>query len=400
MKYNHPFFYFEPNIHVNIGQPNIVLIYNYTTAKERVINNTPFYLRVKQLLSEYEFGFYIDQDELYGICLTLKDDLLGDIIDIKDGKLPFLIPPNFFKVEKSRSYLSENGIRNFKDNILDYIFNLDFYMGLALSKSNRNTFPHLYPDNIIKEICFDEWNSCINDYKIRTNLQSINIYIASSINESPIFIKRLEESFESTYINIHIPYNLSNDYVGSYNKLLYFPSSKIEDTRVLRNFVNEVSESDRIIFIVESEKHFSIVEKIASKNSLDNYSVYPHFNGKNNTFFQSNVYMRHADLLEDKPSMIDLFRNSELNSNDFGRIVIDSFGNYQTNVLGEPLGNLKNENLQKIVFNCLSSTNSTWFQTRNRIIPCSECIYNQICPPISSYERSMNKMDLCWKNLS
>jgi pseudo-rSAM protein len=359
MKYNRSFFYFEPNIHINIGLPNTVLIYNFSTAKETLVRSIPFFLKVKQLINEYEFGFYIDQPELIEVCQSLKDNLIGDIIVTKENKLPFLIPPHFFKVEKTRDYFTKLESRNINNNIFDYIFNLDLFIGTSFSDSNKNIFPHLSNNNVISNVCFDDLIDCLKDYKFCSNIQSVNIYIANSNIDSSVFFKKLRKILGTTTINLHLPVILSNNYIGDYKRNLYFDSRQIENPKVLNKLINKISIHDSITFVVESAKQFYIAEKIAIVKELDSYSVYPNFNGSNYEFFRKNVFIDHSTLFEEILSIDELFRNSQLNTNDFGRILIDSNGSYKTNLLGKTIGQINNDDLLKIVFNCITDTHSS-----------------------------------------
>lgn len=88
-------------------------------------------------------------------------------------------------------------------------------------------------------------------------------------------------------------------------------------------------------------------------------------------------------------------RNKEINAVDFGRIVIFNDGQYCTNNLLPSLGNVKNDDIRQMLINCISSENSTWFLTRNNLPKCKDCIYNQLCPPVSNYEHVIEKFNLC-----
>jgi len=49
--------------------------------------------------------------------------------------------------------------------------------------------------------------------------------------------------------------------------------------------------------------------------------------------------------------------------------------------------------LKEIVLYELSQTNS-WKLTRDKIDPCKNCLFQQLCPPISNYELFFEKYNL------
>ena len=146
-------------------------------------------------------------------------------------------------------------------------------------------------------------------------------------------------------------------------------------------------------FSVESAEEFFFFSDFIFKHNLTNTAIYPYFNGKNLTFFEQNVFQNENDILSTKLNRKDIFAHKTINSNFFGKIIILPNGNILPNINSMPIGNIKNGIKSAIYEEMVNGI--YWKKTRNSISPCKQCLYRDLCPPISNYEIIMDKMDLC-----
>jgi pseudo-rSAM protein len=42
----------------------------------------------------------------------------------------------------------------------------------------------------------------------------------------------------------------------------------------------------------------------------------------------------------------------------------------------------------------------SWTKIRKYVTPCKSCVFNALCPPISNYEYTLGKYDLCYMSPS
>lgn len=82
-----------------------------------------------------------------------------------------------------------------------------------------------------------------------------------------------------------------------------------------------------------------------------------------------------------------------MNTNFFGNLYVFSDSKVYANPNAKCLGNIKEDLLLDLIHKELIE-NSAWRKTRNEK-PCSDCIYQYLCPPISNYELVIGKSNLC-----
>lgn len=82
-----------------------------------------------------------------------------------------------------------------------------------------------------------------------------------------------------------------------------------------------------------------------------------------------------------------------MNLYDFGKINIMSNGDVYANINNPRLGNIYENNIYDIVQYEIN-TGKSWFRVRNQV-PCTDCIYQWLCPSPSDYEIVLERPNLC-----
>ena len=133
-----------------------------------------------------------------------------------------------------------------------------------------------------------------------------------------------------------------------------------------------------------------------NENNIENYSIQPYFNGDNTAFFEENVYISKDDILckENVVTMKDVFIKQTINLNQFGKLFILNNGKIHTSLLRKPIGEFGKDSIHSILYKELKE-NKNLYKTRDKLIPCKNCLYNFLCPPISNYEKVIKKQNLC-----
>ena len=148
-------------------------------------------------------------------------------------------------------------------------------------------------------------------------------------------------------------------------------------------------------FSVEGQDDFLQYKNIIEEYRLENVSLYPYFNEKNRAFFKEYVYLDETDILSLKLDKADIFSHQNINANFFGNLVVLPNGEIFSNLNSEEsIGNIE-DNLNELVYKEIQN-GIFWRLTRTRVEPCNDCIFRDLCPPISNYELTLKKNNLCY----
>lgn len=91
--------------------------------------------------------------------------------------------------------------------------------------------------------------------------------------------------------------------------------------------------------------------------------------------------------------MKDFFARQAMNMYDFGKINIMPNGDAYANINHPLLGNIYTNNIHEILHKEVEEGKS-WLRVRNQA-PCTDCVYQWICPPPSNYEITVGRPNLC-----
>lgn len=145
-------------------------------------------------------------------------------------------------------------------------------------------------------------------------------------------------------------------------------------------------------FMVTSESEYERAYHCADYHKLENHEIIPVYTPENHLFFEDNLYMDDEILSNIALSKKDIFIRQTLNIHHFGKLYILPDGNVYGNLNDCFIGNI-NEPAKDVVYREMTEGNS-WLQIRN-IQPCSNCVYQWLCPSPSNYEKVIGKMNLC-----
>lgn len=230
----------------------------------------------------------------------------------------------------------------------------------------------------------------------KINLLGENIFKYTSIDSLLDFLKPISKE-------IQICYYLSLEQVieakDKLDLLLKFENFKfvfcINDDSY-KKYLNKIS----TYLPIEKVEFNCLVENI---NDVDIYNYLPEnnlnlvpiYNGINLDFFEDNVYTDKDDIDALTPNQNEVFRNVKLNSHNFGKLIILPNGNIYANINHEKLGNICSNSATEIVSKEFYN-GASWFLTRDKVKPCKDCVYKNLCPSISNYELILNRYNLCY----
>ena len=349
---------------------------NSTIITSEDLSNENTFNWITTLVYKYQIGKLINENNKRPISLSPILKLQNDV--------------NFYKNEHN---IGEGG------SIVRNIHELYFYINPTIS-GNNNFYKQLpYPlkegpllgmDKILQFV-----KSCNNPFLLNVSLVG-NIFTYPNYGR---FVDKIAGLVKNVIINITYI-----DLISHKNQLLELSMLQNISINVLFDChpynlieLHEFTFHMKLIFLVLSEVNYNQISEIIN-DIPDNYEaqIVPIFNGGNIDFFEKYVFTSQEDLNTIKITKREVFIHQTLNSNDFGKIFILPDGSVHTNVNFEPLGSINNSPYS-IVFKEITEGNS-WLRIRNQK-PCTNCIYQWLCPSPNNYELAFGKPNLCNINL-
>jgi pseudo-rSAM protein len=100
--------------------------------------------------------------------------------------------------------------------------------------------------------------------------------------------------------------------------------------------------------------------------------------------------MNEDDITGTIPALQELHLKSEVNVHEINSLTMLSDGTIYSNINGPKIGHIKSFDMSMLPYR-----NKNWGNVRNKSNNCKECLYNLICPSISSYEYAFGRDNLC-----
>jgi len=406
----------EPYVHLEITETE-VLLYNTLNSSIEIFSEKIYYdlfkemtnhdnLRVISINSEL-----ITKPKIKAMLQSLVKNFMGDILvsekfHFKPVQLTPLIKIEEFAPDprKDHSSIISNNISTFVSEFSIFINN---------DKCNENCYflknaskQHLTikkdSDNYVElntQIIKESVNTFSNHGLSEINILGSNIFDYSSINELLKFLNVF--TFWKSY---HIGFNDFCTQYLNYLKLFDEKSTlriSFYDFKYNTKQIHDIIKATMLIpnleydFFVYSETCLEILEKLHSSLNFSNkYRLLPFFDGNNYKFFEDNVYFSKKEVSESSLSMKDILLKEKINVLQFGKLFLNSDGCLYSNLNSQPLGNIYEDTILKMIFKEINQTKD-WFILRSNVAPCSSCSYKNLCPPISNIEIYMKKFNFC-----
>ena len=395
-------FCLNPGVFIFIGAKNI-LFYDADLKTKVVVEKTKKVESLVQMLLEInqlycvEIGIEeMNQQEVLSLIYQLRNHYMADLYPATMNFKPIVIPPIVKCHEDLRGSIAQS-------NILALLNELTFYVnGTCEQKCKfcteyRRQFHHCYKNN--GELPMETIRGILNQVlhtasSLKINFNGGNIFQYSQIKELLEFLKSTQmksniylyytnwnECYFNDMLNDNIYLHISVDFPVQLHKLreILKHSKKLNDRLKLR-------------FIVRGEKEIEMLEDVIDEIDTDDYFLIPFYDGANLSFFEKYVYIGDDELREESPTKKELYKRQYFNLNDVGKLIVSSNGEYYSNINFPALGNVR-EKIETVIKREWEE-GKAWKRTRNQK-PCTECIYQYICPSPSNSDLILNKIDLC-----
>ena len=402
------YFYLECYTYFKLTD-NKVLLLNVIDNQKIISSDKKIVVLIERLSSKKNSVLKVDLDNEYkdNVYKTffkeVRDKFMGDLIDIGLSKGE---PVNFYPIAK----IEDNVRKIDRDTPLDFnlLCNSIFILNFFLNSVCVHNCTH----------CKDYYKQLNCCSKITTNndQQSIEIEIIEKIFKHAKFENLKRINFLGGDISLYQDLDRVISCLSDYREIcrVYFKYNNIQsiNEKILSFFGNRISiivdaeeiDHNDVVRLIHDYHQFEIhivltdelqIEKIMPLiNSSISYKVFPFYNEKNISFIENNVFLSEKDIFEPNYTIKKIHRNQHMNTFFFGNLTLLPDGNVCIDVNGSSLGDLHSESIFDIISKALKYEDSLWFKTRDTT-DCSDCLFVDLCPPISNYEFAINKSHLC-----
>lgn len=313
------------------------------------------------------------QKEVHCFIYEIREKFMGDVIDVSlsNGKPIQMLP--FYNFSKEQELYKKNNFSSYK-NVLEKLFEISLHIDET--------------SNITKLIHF-----------LATLPKNLTFNIIGNMGEVPNYSKLL--SYLDQYSS---PKNLLCSYKNvialqpifennfSYQISVTFPIDVERWNRAMEILLSQTLPAE-FVFEVSSEDDVQQSKQLIEQYQIDKYKLKPNYTGNNIRFFEEEVFLSKEDILATSMTIKDFFARQAMNIYDFGKINIMPNGDAYANLNHPLLGNIYADNIHEILHKEVEEGKS-WLRVRNQA-PCTDCVYQWICPPPSIYEIAIGRPNLC-----
>lgn len=408
-------FYLEPYIHISLKR-DFLLLYNPLNAKviELPVTSVIRKLTSRLISKKNLWVIKINAEELQNKEISefinqIKNFFMGDLLDTRWSKRkPFQIIPELKFMNDFRGFQE-------KDNPLGidvkrYLKVISFYInadpsGIQSRRLDDAYKQFLWPGNTAQKLKELPLESIIRllDESVKSDLCSINILGKNLLTYSQIesltaYLNSLPvlKSYYIHYLDLeYTPLEKLTPFLiqGELNLALEFPI-KIEALLRIVKTIDDSENQVRYRFACEKEEDIENAQQLISQYDLQSVSFHPYYNGENAPFFKDMVFISKDDILESRPTQLDILARSITNPNFFGKLTVLTNGHIYADVNSPRIGKLGIDSVYDVLYKELSGEKS-WRRSRMKVMPCKQCVYNCLCPPLSNYEAIFKQNNPC-----
>lgn len=369
-------FVIEPFVFVSCINEG-VLLYNTLDGTVVTSDKSEVISLIKETLQESNSGVLLlensryEQKNIYDFIKEIREKYMGDIIDISLSKckpvqlLPYCDYIDKKEICKKDDFLQEN-------DLLKNLCEVTIYVDTKTILSQTIYFIKPITGKAIVNIVYQE-----------DNISQDFLRFLFQIN--------LNKRIICPYANI-VKISLDLKDLVSYQVLIDFPI----DEDIFIDSIHRLSSlglSYDCMFRISSKEEYEKSMFLISYLGLKKYQFDLIYTGNNLQFFKDFVFLEKEDILSTVLTMKDFLLRKSINICDFGKINILSNGDVYANLNYPVLGNIQRDSIYDIVQKEISDGES-WFRIRNQL-PCSNCIYQWLCPSPSNYEIVIGRSNLC-----
>jgi pseudo-rSAM protein len=382
-----------------------ILLYNSKNKQIHQIPNHPIIAKYVDELADLDHLYTIDISE-EDLKVTTVRNWIDKIISFNFGQLteqlkdtlkPVSFIP-FFKLQNDINHIRHENQLKTGGNIIKNLHEIIVHLNGSDAGNMLYSKQTIYPINSSKNLPLGDLKNFIQSCKGEL-LNKINL--VGNIISYPQF-NELYSWLEENQLRTSV-FLLASDWVTnekSSNKIQSISQiSIICDSLSLFSPIWVESKQNQLninfIFPFTSEEEYDRIITETEKSGLSDYELLPLFNGDNSIFFEKYIYITVDDFKEIQLSKREIFAHQVLNTNFFGKLIILPEGQIYAN-LNHPIIGTIYDPIYNLLYKEMDEGTS-WRMIRDKK-PCSDCIYQWLCPSPSNYELVIGKTNLCHVN--
>jgi pseudo-rSAM protein len=410
-------FYLDNYVYVEIIGDR-VLLYNSLTGEIREYANNPAVLGLVEKMQSPENLMVVrlgekelEDPEISAFVQEMRNLFMGDLIETSrsTGKPVQLIP--MIKLHRDADKMKTESFRSVGVDVMKYLDNMALYINgnctldCSICSSAYKQFLWCNRQNGGGELPIDRlrqlFEQLVGSDLCHVHILGGNILAYPGLQELVAILAeyKFKRTFYIHYLNLVAGReSLQNlELIPSSNSQIKVLVTLPVDEAKLKtagHILEDFSIPGTFAFALQSEAEFTEAERLISTISIDSVSFHPFFNRQNLVFFEQGVFVDRQSLSNAKPSMKDIHSRLVMNPFLFGNLTVLNNGNIHASVNDPSLGNLSKDSIYDIVYQEVFQ-GRTWRCTRKKVIPCRDCVFAALCPPLSHYENTLGKNNLC-----
>jgi hypothetical protein len=360
------------------GGKNSTLLYNTLDGNTILVEQQ----KIRELIDELYLndncgvilltGNSLADKDIQSFILKLRDNFMGDIIDVSlsSGKPVQLVPQ--LNLQTDIKKLKQENFRSAGEHIMSYLQEINIHF------TEKGISSYEYLKFLLQIPKFG-------------SLQLINLFDNNDYPEliSKTFVPATVTSPYNKFVSKDLSFVPDN---FKFKVIVEFPVDTQQWHESLDILFKQKCPAE-FVFKVTSNEDCEETEEIINRFNMENYILEPVYTGNNLSFFEENIFLSEEDILSTPLSMREIFARQALNTFDFGKIHIMDSGDVYANIHHPALGNISVHSIQEILYREMNEGKS-WLRIRDQK-PCTDCIYQYLCPSPSDYEIAIGKPNLC-----
>jgi pseudo-rSAM protein len=406
-------------MHINIKN-NTILLYNTLNGQHLVFDsNSAIIALMKRMISTKNLNAVIEErailkeKNLQGFletCINMQFINWYSYSKEVSHKKPVSLPA-ILNFHRDRRKISLDPERNPGQDILKYLHKLNIYINCyqgdhfdnLLFKEGYKQFLFPYSSNEYNELQLEGIQQLLD--QLRTigicdiTVLGGNIFKYTEFDRLMTLLNQLplKKELGIFYKDITIDNLKLVDWDKSKEIFLkIFVGPQMEKNQLINciKLLKDFKVNSKYQFTIQSESDANDFEEVVDFLNENQFYVKAFHNGFNYKFFKENIFIEKGDLSEPVISKKDIYARSVMNPNSFGHITILCSGDVYSNLNERRIGTI-DHGVKSLLLKELSEGRG-WFTLRKDLSPCNNCVYHQICPPISNYEYALSRNNLCW----
>lgn len=228
----------------------------------------------------------------------------------------------------------------------------------------------------------------------RLNITGGNIFRHSAFREIVNVLDAVQHIKE---YHIHYKNVEAMDFLNGVKNRLHIIVDFPVDARALERsleFARRLEIKIKFRFMVQELGDIEKAGEGVSSFGIEDNELIPYYNGNNLEFFRARVFLDKQSIIAGKPTMNNILTRQTVDTWDFKKLTVLGNGDVYANLNQPKTGNLHRDHIFDLVERELRRGKS-WTKVRKNVRPCKGCVFNALCPPISNYEYTLRRYNLC-----